>query len=150
MIGPEAHDLQRDRVYAAEELALEELYDSGSKEPEWLTPSSLAGFVQRALDTVGWETACQPTIVLDVVDEDERSGWHEASTGVIHLHPRLLKPWIVLHELAHWVDPRGGHGPRFCANFVLLVRGSLGPEAAQALLTALGELDVDVDEEWLT
>lgn len=149
MIASEAHDPQRNSVYAAEELAQETLFDGGFEEPERLTPSSLTLFVRRALDAAGWEDAGQPTVVLDVADEDERAAWHEASTGVIHLHPCLLRPWIVLHELAHWVDPREGHGPRFCANLLLLIRGALGPEAGQSLLGAFDELDVEVDQEWL-
>lgn len=138
-------DVQRDRVYAALELAEADSLVSD----EWLSPSDLPEFVASALAAADMEADPQPSIELDVEPDDPLTGWCSASTRVIHLDPRLLSPWTVLHELAHWVDLRDGHGPRFCANLILLVEGTLGVEASDCLWAAFAEEEVQVDEDWL-
>jgi hypothetical protein len=143
-IADESADPQRDSVYYAQACA-EEVCDI---EPAYLSPDDLERFARQALEAAGWG-AVIPTFVLDVPDDAAWSGWHEADTRVIHLHPRLLSPWTVLHELAHWVDPRGGHSPRFCANHVELVRAGLGDDAADELLYAYADHGVEVDQTWL-
>lgn len=52
-----------------------------------------------------------------------------------------LRELVVLHELAHHMEPelgdRAAHGPRFCARYVELVDGVVGPEASLLLRTTM-------------
>ncbi|RJO76870.1 TIGR04338 family metallohydrolase [Nocardia panacis] len=52
-----------------------------------------------------------------------------------------LREFVILHEVAHHLDPVPGaaapHGPEFCGRYVELVDGIIGPEAALLLRTAL-------------
>lgn len=118
-------------------------------EPEELTREDLEGFASKVLAGAGWSIGSPPTFRFDVADESASAGWHEGATGVIHLHPRLLTYRTVLHELAHWVDPRDGHGSRFCANHVELMRAAFGDAAANDMLSTYREWCVSVDMEWL-
>lgn len=149
-------DYQRDAVYLAEELARENVEGVLNIEVPRLLAEELPGFAARALEGAGWEVDEQPTFVFDVPDDgnvpglglaEAASAWHEGATGFIHLHPRLLDPWTVVHELAHWVDSRDRHGPRFCANYVGLVRAALGDHAAEELLALFAEHGVELDGE---
>lgn len=133
-----------DRVYAAQEW---------TEENSWvvvedLSPDKLVGFSVEVLEAAGWDVSRPPEFVLDVPDDSELSG-HAGASNVIHLHPRMLSPWTVLHELAHWIDNRDGHGARFCANLVGLVRAGIGPDDAERLLEEFRDRDVPVDVEWL-
>ncbi|MFI6171079.1 TIGR04338 family metallohydrolase [Nocardia sp. NPDC051052] len=54
-----------------------------------------------------------------------------------------LRELVILHELAHHLEPNVGsvapHGPEFCARYLELVDGIIGPEAALVLrATMLG------------
>lgn len=144
-VASAAMDPQREAVYAAEEEAVADYFP----ELDDLTVERVEMFAAEALDRAGWRVEGSPKFDFDVSDDSGSSGWYEASTGVIHLHPRLLYADKVLHELAHWVDPRDGHGPRFCANHLLLVRAALGDDAADGLLWSYQEYGVTVDMEWL-
>lgn len=132
MVADDVLDPQRSAVYLAEELASDAFADTELGD---VPADELAEFAARTLTAAGW-TFNRPTFVLDVPDHADWSGWHEGATGAIHLHPRLLSPDTILHELAHWVDPRGGHGPRFCSDHVELVRAGIGDEYAEVLLAA--------------
>ncbi|MET7771281.1 TIGR04338 family metallohydrolase [Nocardia sp. NPDC005366] len=54
-----------------------------------------------------------------------------------------LRELVVLHELAHHLEPATAtatvapHGPEFCTRYVELVDGVIGPEAALVLRTSL-------------
>lgn len=52
-----------------------------------------------------------------------------------------LRELVVLHELAHHLESepgdRAAHGPRFCARYVELVDGVVGPEASLLLRTTM-------------
>ncbi|MGW4530519.1 TIGR04338 family metallohydrolase [Nocardia sp. NPDC004340] len=52
-----------------------------------------------------------------------------------------LRELVILHELAHHLDPElteaAPHGPDFCARYVELVDGVIGPEAALLLRTTM-------------
>lgn len=137
------HD-QQDAVYVAEERAWEEL----GLDLSTIDPSTLRDFARTALSKAGCEGDAEPVFALDVPDDHDLSGWHAGKDGVIHLHPRLLRPEIVLHELAHWIRPRDGHGPQFCGMYLSLVCGTLGTEAADELETAFEEFGVRVDRSW--
>jgi hypothetical protein len=51
----------------------------------------------------------------------------------IHLHRKLFNPWLVLHELAHWIDPREGHSHRWAYINVELVIAAIGEGEGQTL-----------------
>ncbi|MEV5648129.1 TIGR04338 family metallohydrolase [Nocardia sp. NPDC052254] len=52
-----------------------------------------------------------------------------------------LRELVILHELAHHLEPADAecapHGPEFCARYVELVDGVIGPETALLLRTTL-------------
>jgi hypothetical protein len=144
-------DYQRDAVYAAEQHAVENLLDWHGIYPRDIDPEQLQEFARAALTAAGWSGGPAPTFELAVPDDHERSGWHAGATGIIHLDPRLLSPFTVLHELAHRLRPDGpSHGPMFCAFHVGLVHAALGQDAAQELLDAFAEHEVEVDATYMT
>lgn len=51
----------------------------------------------------------------------------------IHLHPKLLDPWVLLHELAHFIDPRAGQSPRWAYLYVELVSAMIDKSAGEVL-----------------
>jgi hypothetical protein len=150
-VATAAHDPQRERAYAAEEQA--QLEHSDYEDEDDLTPEQLRPYVLDVMARAGWSHGDDgPSFVLDVPDEvgeTDEAGWVDGVTGTIHLHPRLLDPWTVLHEVAHWLRPRDGHGPRWAAVFVGLIRAGVGTEAGERLLTAYEVHGVEVDPGWL-
>ncbi|MFC9996552.1 TIGR04338 family metallohydrolase [Nocardia sp. NPDC127526] len=52
-----------------------------------------------------------------------------------------LRELVILHELAHHLEPArsetAAHGPEFCARYLDLVDGIIGPEAALLLRTTM-------------
>lgn len=60
-----------------------------------------------------------------------------------------LRELVVLHEIAHHLDPgpatEPAHGPRFCGRYIDLVEGVIGPEAGLLLRIALHDCGVRVD-----
>lgn len=150
-VAQDEADPQRADAYLAEEIARENAVAVlGLEIPDRVPAAELTEFTSRALDAAGWDAGMRPTFALDVADDSNFSGWHSGVEREIHLHPRLLDPWTVLHEVAHWLDNRDGHGPRFCANYASLVRAGLGQEAAEELLAQFEVFGVDVDMDWLT
>lgn len=134
---------QRDAVYGAEEWAWENL----CLDLPPVAPDALQFFAQEAMRKSGWRDDSAPVFMLDVPDEHNRSGWVDGD-HVIHLHPRLLRPELVLHELAHWLRPGEGHGPQFCGVYLGLVYGMLGAEAGAGLEAAYDAFGVTVDRTW--
>ncbi|MGW0180216.1 TIGR04338 family metallohydrolase [Nocardia sp. NPDC003345] len=57
-----------------------------------------------------------------------------------------LRELVVLHELAHHLEPApdavAPHGPEFCARYVALAEGVIGPEAALLLRITLHDCGV--------
>ncbi|MCX5044937.1 TIGR04338 family metallohydrolase [Aldersonia sp. NBC_00410] len=68
------------------------------------------------------------------------------ATLAVPLHTRntawALREFVVLHELAHHLDPdpdHPAHGPEFCSRYLELVDGVIGPEAALLLRATLAD-----------
>ncbi|MEU1525278.1 TIGR04338 family metallohydrolase [Nocardia rhamnosiphila] len=57
-----------------------------------------------------------------------------------------LRELVVLHELAHHLEPRpdtvAAHGPEFCARYVELADGVIGPEAGLLLRLTFHDMGV--------
>jgi len=107
------HDTQHAAVHAAQEEAEWASADEGIGDD--LAPDEVSDFIAGALAAAGWTAESAPLVVYDVPDDHELSGWVDQE-GSIHLHPRLVGRWTVLHELAHWLDPRGGRRRRRCCS----------------------------------
>lgn len=62
--------------------------------------------------------------------------------------PWALRELVVLHEIAHHLEPRpevvAAHGPEFCGRYVELVEGILGPEAGFLLRITLYDSGVSL------
>jgi hypothetical protein len=159
-IADDAADPQREAVYRAEELwgyETDEWGDDpdelgwGGEGPAPIGVDELSTFAASVLSRAGWQVNTPPRFVLDVPDDvgdANEAAWHEGATRVIHLHPNLLDPGTVLHELAHWLRPCDGHGPEFCGVHLGLVRVGISERAAELLREAYRESDVEVDETW--
>jgi hypothetical protein len=69
-----------------------------------LRPDEVERFAALTLEAVGF-TGDPPMFMFDVPDTDWRNGWYENGLGLVHLHPERITRWVVLHEMAHWLDP---------------------------------------------
>ncbi len=148
VIADEKHDPQRERFYLAAELAQELAVDLGSEESALLEPADVEAFMLSVLKGTGLEDGAAPKVYFDVADEADYSGWCSGEDGSIHLHPRLLRPDSVLHELAHHVRPRDGHGPQFVAIYVAFLR-LVDPSWAEAFMEMADEVGgIQLDPGW--
>lgn len=97
-----------------------------------------------------WERAAEPVRVR--ARAGTTAAHYESGSGVLAVPVRGARsarggaPWalrelVVLHELAHHLEPRpeavAAHGPEFCGRYVELVEGILGPEAGFLLRITL-------------
>ncbi|MFI5714770.1 TIGR04338 family metallohydrolase [Nocardia sp. NPDC051750] len=163
-------DLQRGKVYDAEQLVRSvfdraaefgqrtiEIYGSRLTLPaerKFASVESVQEYCDRvlALNWVAakWERAEAP------IRARARAGTvaahYESGSGVlaVPVHgsrpgrggaPWALRELVLLHELAHHLEPSpptvAAHGPEFCARYVELVDGVLGPEAGFLLRITL-------------
>lgn len=132
-------DRQRDLLYAAEDAVDAEI---GPALRRW---SDVEAFVERVLSSSAYLDRF-PDAPLDVV-VDRRSRGARSSLAIPEHATILVRDgsWsalVVLHELAHLVAPPAGrhgdpsadgHGPRFAATLLRLVRDHCGIEAAVTL-----------------
>ena len=138
---PEEIRARQDAVYAAEESWSEDhAYEHHDVR---LTAAEATDLMVRAMHNAGLP-GDPPGLVLDVDGGSEWAGYFDPSTGAIHIHPVLLNPLKVLHELAHAVCPADGHGAGWAAAHVSLVAAELGDHLAEALLAAYAEHGVEV------
>ncbi|MCX4096378.1 TIGR04338 family metallohydrolase [Nocardia sp. alder85J] len=158
-------DAQRARVYDAEGLVrrmFERADEHGARtvelhgshltlpiERRFASVESVQSYADKVLSLnwvrAQWDRATVPIRVR------ARSGalaaHYEFDTGVlaVPLHTGgtawALRELVVLHELAHHLEPAGAdlaaHGPEFCTRYLDLVDGIVGPEAALLLRTTL-------------
>ena len=139
----DALDPQQAAVYEAENEARTRY----EEELDYLTPNTVQQFSVDALTKAGEHFSGDesPNFRFDIPDESDSAGALEGVTNDIRLHSKLLDPWIILHELAHWrVGVFVHHGPLFCAVYVRLVRAGIGEDAAELLLSYFQEYDVEV------
>jgi hypothetical protein len=89
---------------AAEESTRELFLGTAVDERILLRPDEVERLAVLTLEAVGF-TGDPPIFIFDVPDTDWRNGWYENGLGLVHLHPERITRWVVLHEMAHWLDP---------------------------------------------
>ncbi|MTE14701.1 TIGR04338 family metallohydrolase [Nocardia aurantiaca] len=158
-------DGQRSRVYDAEGL-VRGMFDRADEfgtrtvelhgshltlpiERRFASVESVQAYVDRVL-TLNWVRAQWDRAVIPVTVR-ARAGAkaaHYETTGsvlAVPLHVRgtawALRELVILHELAHHLEPEttevAPHGPEFCARYLELADGVIGPEAALLLRTTM-------------
>lgn len=160
-------DTQRAKVYDAEQLVrgmFDRADEHGSRTVE-LYGSHITLPIERRFASVdSVQSYADKVLALNWV----RGQWDRAGTAVrvrsragataahyeaddavlavpLHTGSRAwaLRELVILHELAHHLEPHVGsvapHGPEFCSRYLELVDGIIGPEAALVLrATMLG------------
>ncbi|MFC8526259.1 TIGR04338 family metallohydrolase [Nocardia sp. NPDC057227] len=154
-------DSQRAAVYDAEQLvrgAFERADEFGNRtvevfgsrltlpvERRFGSVESVAGYVERVL-ALNWVRAEWPRAAVPVRVRARRGAGaaHYEPDGAVLAVPVgrvwALRELVVLHELAHHLAPDSAepaHGPAFCARYLALLDGVVGPEAALLLRSAL-------------
>jgi putative metallohydrolase (TIGR04338 family) len=140
---------QTRRVYAAERRALASIRPRSFSSMEEMT---------RYVDEVTSSDWVRTRFgKVDILVDRERRPWHDrtgayASTAVFRLKVTFVKrkttDMVALHEVAHCLTPRDGHGPLFARAFLDLVTQFMGAEAGAALGDAFRELKVKTVEPW--
>ncbi|MEU4315868.1 TIGR04338 family metallohydrolase [Nocardia sp. NPDC024068] len=163
-------DSQRSRVYDAEQL-VRAVFDRAAEfghrtvevhgsrltlpvERKFASVESVQKYCDRVLTlnwvAVNWQRADVPIRVR--ARAGAAAAHYEPGSGVLAVpvhgkrSPHEGSPWalrelVLLHELAHHLEPRpetvAAHGPEFCGRYVELVEGVLSPEAAFLLRITL-------------
>lgn len=136
----EAEDATR---FAIEEYEVDSLIDIDGPS---LDPADVAAYAGKVMRAAGW-VGPDPVVLFDVPDDDDHPG--RVDLEGIHLHPKLCTHWTVVHEVAHWLDPRGGHDGRWAATMILLTRVAFGEAVSERLLEEYQAAGVPVDQRWL-
>ena len=119
-------DSQRARLYAAERAA--KMDDESS-----MTLAQCQHYVIQVTGSAWFQARWGRRSIG--VSFNSGGGRAYPDRGLITLGPAARHRWIVLHELAHLVQPyeTAWHGPEFRSVFLALVRHELGAEAAERL-----------------
>lgn len=129
--------------------------DGAEEEPGgWdcvMRPEDVVPFAERTIAAAGWSGDGPPVVVVFDVDAEaeDRAGYFTLPERAIHLDPRLATPFVVLHEVAHFVDWRDEHGPRFVAILYGLLRATYGADLAEYYLAEIDAEGCPVDWEWI-
>src|SRR5581483_8952419 len=98
-VAPDHLDPGRAGFYLAEQTwACDHLTDD--LDPAFDTPQAAKVFLQMTLDACQIDLAAPP-LFFDVPDDSELTGYYSGSDETIHVHPRLARKSVLLHELAH-------------------------------------------------
>ncbi|MBB5913958.1 putative metallohydrolase (TIGR04338 family) [Nocardia transvalensis] len=160
-----ARDSQRAKVYDAEGLVrrmFERADEHGVRtvqlhgsqitlpiERRFASVASVQSYADRVLALnwvrAQWDRAATPLTVRARTGTTAAHYESERAVLAVPLHTRgtawALRELVILHELAHHLEPAGTdpapHGPEFCSRYVELVDGVIGPEAALLLRTTM-------------
>ncbi|WP_024801553.1 TIGR04338 family metallohydrolase [Nocardia sp. BMG51109] len=160
-----ARDTQRARVYDAEGLVrrmFERADEHGVRtvdlhgsqitlpiERRFASVESVQRYANRVLALnwirAQWDRASTPLTVRERGGTTAAHYESERAVLAVPLHARgtawALRELVILHELAHHLEPAGAelapHGPEFCSRYLDLVDGVIGPEAALLLRTTM-------------
>ncbi|MGW4245280.1 TIGR04338 family metallohydrolase [Nocardia sp. NPDC004722] len=158
-------DAQRSQVYDAEGL-VRGMFDRADEfgvrtvelhgshltlpiERRFASVESVQAYADRVLALnwvrAQWDRASAPVTVR--ARAGARAAHYESAGAVlaVPLHSGgtawALRELVILHELAHHLDPElaetASHGPEFCARYLELVDGIIGPEAALLMRTTM-------------
>ncbi|MBF6339813.1 TIGR04338 family metallohydrolase [Nocardia abscessus] len=162
MTGIRPRDTQRQRVYDAEQ-DVREIFDLAEKVPgrmvevfgsrinlpaerRMVSLESISVYLNSVL-ALGWVQDRYPRARIPVTVRARRGAAHahyEPATSMVAVplhHRAALRELLLLHELAHHLQPpaSAGHGPQFCGVFVELLDGVMGPEAGWLMRAALAD-----------
>lgn len=132
-------DSQRARLYRAERGRLGE---PSVHAPPTMTMTEIRRWVGRLTRSSWWRRrfpGCRYIAVRDGRGRRSAAGQNCGHFGVIKLPRWARNPLVVLHEVAHAVQPRrtAAHGPEFARIYLDLVRRWIGPRTAVRLNTAM-------------
>ena len=167
-----ARDTQRSRIYEAESV-VRRIFDRADRgttrqiellgshltlpvERRFASVESVQDYADRVL-ALNWVRARWPRASVPVTVR-ARAGTtaahYEPATNTLAVPTRggesrwALRELVVLHELAHHLEPAGAglapHGPEFVERYLILVDEIVGTEAAFVLRTTLAENGVRV------
>ncbi|MEV3959579.1 TIGR04338 family metallohydrolase [Nocardia sp. NPDC050193] len=168
-------DTQRARVYDAEQL-VRSIYDRAAEfgqhtvevhgsrltlpaERKFASVDSVQQYCDRVL-ALGWVAATWKRAGMPIrvrARAGNLAAHYETGNAVlaVPLHAETstrgrtawaLRELVVLHELAHHLEPRpdtvAAHGPEFCSRYVELTGGVIGPEVGLLLHLTFHDLGV--------
>lgn len=132
-----------EEVYEAEEMWLDYLSDQDLR----LDAEEVGPFISECLRSAGLETDELPRVLFDV-GVGEFSAWHSGADGSLHFDIRVVSRDKVIHELAHWLRPRDGHGAQWAGTLLGLAKAAFGDDAAAQLRAEFDFAGIDADEGW--
>lgn len=159
-----ARDTQRAKVYDADQF-VRTIFDRAQQnrlrtvevhgslvtlpvERKFASIDSVQAYVEKVLALnwvrARWARAATPVRVRSRAGAGAAHYEAETATLALPLHTGntawALREFVVLHELAHHLEAdrtAAAHGPEYCARYVELVDGVIGPEAAFLLRATL-------------
>lgn len=137
-------DSQRHAVYAAERKL------GWTKDPKIADINDVRIYIETVMASALWKSRFPKATKLILGDGRRRSSACGGPRGddMISLKlPRAYRaPMIILHEMAHGVQPleSAWHGPEFCQIYLDLVTEFMGAERADKLRAALYEERVKI------
>jgi hypothetical protein len=143
-------------VYAAQSEAADFFLGHGTiADPAIpLQEEKVESFVRSVLDSLGETARALPIVECGSTGHDALAGKYDYERDVILLDTFELNRWRVLHEMAHWLDPKArsgdpDHGPIFRILFHALISAGLGEEAGSKLAEMFAEFGVPLgDQNW--
>lgn len=116
---------------------------------ESLTAAQAEAEAVEILSRAGYENP-QVTVELVVWPAEMRNGFYDPVRNVIggFVEPIGIGRNVLMHELAHWMRPRVGHGPQFRAAHATLVGIVFGRDTAAELVGAYEDHGLTLDEFW--
>lgn len=124
------HPTQQEALYAAQGEALSSL---GRR---FASLKAVRAYVQAVTETEEWSERCPVQACVEVhssAGDRKWAGWADTDSHAIWTS---LDEQVILHELAHLLTPRQGHGPGFARAYLELVREHMGFHAYGALRAA--------------
>ncbi len=161
-------DSQRSKVYDAQHLVMR-VFDRSADFPTMdVAGSRLTVPVERkfgavqsvqtyvdALLGLGWVRQTWPRATLPVtvrIRAGDQAAHYERLSSTMAVPGHIggtawaMRELVILHELAHHLDPTGepAHGPGFAGILLELIGEIIGPEAALLMRVTMGDVGVEV------
>jgi putative metallohydrolase (TIGR04338 family) len=133
-------DTQRSRLYAAEQAAAKSM--GMSSRTRTIANDDLQAWVDKMMGSKPIATRWRQPIRVVL----KRGGSAYGGHGAISLPLFARNEWVILHEIAHCLNPglgRAPHGREFAGILVFLVDTVIGKDAGEALRREFREANVD-------